>query len=340
MNIRNFFETDNHKALYDILLASGCKVPPVKLNTDYYEYSFKNEKMREIIYNKSLTVDNNQLFLFDIDGLNCSSISVKNIQNKMNKHIFKIENDNEEFHQLFNVKDKTFMFRPHSYILVNNIENIQISHMNNLFKITSEIMNSKQYLTQNIVIIYEILIKTRKIRNKKRKYETETAKEETEIPIEEQAIATIPEIPIEKQEITTIPEITLIKEPEITTIPEITPIEEPKITTIPPIEEPETPIIPIKSYKLINISFNCNSQEKYITKLLSNLNNENEKFRLLSNQYNRLIVWNGIHTDRNNKINSLHFTANFISKSGSSPNLHFYITDDKITSITQITNLI
>jgi FtsZ-binding cell division protein ZapB len=81
---------------------------------------------------------------------------------------------------------------------------------------------------------------------------------------------------------------------------------------------------------------------KEIINLFRELYESNEKFVNLIKKYNTICVIQGIHTDFNRFEKSQHITGYLFNtitheKSG---NLHFYLTNESISSITEVTNLI
>ena len=95
----------------------------------------------------------------------------------------------------------------------------------------------------------------------------------------------------------------------------------------------------ITSYDSINISFSKyipTDDKPIITDLLNNLFETNDSF----NHYHNIFVAKPIHYDSSVKTNSQHFTARFNNDIETTDNYHFYITNDTITSITKIVNLL
>ena len=98
---------------------------------------------------------------------------------------------------------------------------------------------------------------------------------------------------------------------------------------------------------LLKIDFNHNKyfeteEKKYIILLLNNLYKTNEKYSILADKYDILVIWKGLHNDISRPDNSLHFTAQFfnINYTIKTSNYHFYIQNDNIISITSVINLI
>ena len=81
---------------------------------------------------------------------------------------------------------------------------------------------------------------------------------------------------------------------------------------------------------------------KEIIKLFHKLHDSNEKFVNLIKKYNTICVIQGIHTDYNRSEKSQHITGYLFNTTThvKSNNLHFYLSDGYISSITEVTNLI
>jgi hypothetical protein len=88
----------------------------------------------------------------------------------------------------------------------------------------------------------------------------------------------------------------------------------------------------IEFYK--NIYFNDKDK---IIRMITNLYNNNNNFQALFNSYNLLKIVKNLHED---KFLGLHFNGNFYNKTNKSNQLHFYVQNNEITTITEVNYLI
>lgn len=89
----------------------------------------------------------------------------------------------------------------------------------------------------------------------------------------------------------------------------------------------------------INISFSRyipTDDKPIITNLLNNLFETNDSF----NHYDTIFVTKPLHYDNTIKSHSYHFTGKFKNDKETTDSYHFYITNDSITSITKIVNIL
>lgn len=122
-------------------------------------------------------------------------------------------------------------------------------------------------------------------------------------------------------------------------ISELTEIED--IETEEEEEEEETN----NSGQLPTLTFNKylvfpQDQQLYITDLLINFYETNDKFKMLCVEYNTILIIKPLHYD-NNKLNkSLHFNIKLCNNTIQSPQYHAYINNNTIISLTEIKKII
>jgi hypothetical protein len=92
--------------------------------------------------------------------------------------------------------------------------------------------------------------------------------------------------------------------------------------------------------ELLNITFDKNiyfTDKEKIIRLINALYNSNNNFKALFNSFNLLKIIKNIHKDN---YLGMHFNGIFYNKNNKSNQMHFYIADNNISTITEVNFLI
>ena len=320
-----------------------------KLN--YHDKVYKNDVIKNTLYNKAVDENLTHIFTFELNTGTITTTEFDKIHTYFDIDTVLFENLIEPYQKIFNYKNKTFMIKPHGYMLLKAYKPTAI-HIKGVFDNSYEIL-LKNKLVKKAIIIYDVKIKNKK-NNRPKKKNRSIIENDDDIFNELRK----PDTPTESDDETIQPE--LLDDIETIQPKLLDGIEtiQPELLDDTEIIQPDTSIeIYYNFNEIIKIIFNKNIffgtvqyenievyEKKYIVTLLNKLHKNNSNFQQLTKQYDKIMIWSNIHFDKSKITQSKHFTASFLYMEGErdikTPHFHFYIADDEIITITRIINLI